>query len=310
MAPAVAPSLETRVGFGSHAPEPRWGERIFPWGKGEMMIPSYFTVTRSALEMISRRQYQTARLSDRVLLCRVLGKYIVYADPEDLGITPHLCLDGFWESWVTIAMARTLKHGWCCIDVGANHGYYTLIMADAVESTGRVLAVEPNPRLAELLSRTVQVNGFQRYAMVLQKAVSDRHARRANLVVPRHHGLDGTLCRKATACDDVVEVETVTLDQLAADWPRVDLIKIDAEGSEEAIWRGMRKTLARHGDVTVIMEMKCSRYVDPSAFVHAIQLAGFPLRHIDYDASVRDVTAEQILSASPETDWMLFLRRP
>ena len=61
------------------------------------MIPSYLTGERVALEMISRQHYQTARLSDRVVLCRVLGKYSVYADPGDVGITPHLCLDGFWE---------------------------------------------------------------------------------------------------------------------------------------------------------------------------------------------------------------------
>jgi FkbM family methyltransferase len=273
------------------------------------MLPPYLTEDRSTLEAVCRQHYQTARLSERVILCRVLGKYIVYADHEDVGITPHLCLDGFWESWITIAMARILKPGWYCVDIGANHGYYTLIMADAVESTGHVLAIEPNPHLAEMLQLTVEVNGFQGHTKVLQKAVSDTVSRQTDLVVPRHRGLDATLCREATAADDVIEVETVTLDQLTADWPRVDLVKIDAEGAEESIWSGMRQTLERHQDITVIMEMQCARYANPQAFVREILRQGFPLRHIDYDATIKNLTAEQILTDRQAEDWMLFLHR-
>jgi FkbM family methyltransferase len=273
------------------------------------MIPSYLTEERYALERISRQHYQTARLSDRVILCRILGKYIMYADPEDVGITPHFCLDGFWESWITIAMARTLKSGWCCVDVGANHGYYSLIMADAVESTGCVLAIEPQPQLAELLRLTLEVNGFHHRTTVLQKAVSDTVSSKTQLVVPRHRGLDATLHREATAADDVVEIETVTVDQITAHWPRVDLIKIDAEGAEEAIWRGMHKTLERNPGITIIMEMKCSRYTNPQAFVREIREAGFPLRHIDYDATIKNLTEQQILTNRIAEDWMLFLHR-
>jgi FkbM family methyltransferase len=273
------------------------------------MLPPYLTEDRSTLEAFCRQHYQTARLSDRVILCRVLGKYIVYADPEDVGITPHLCLDGFWESWITIAMARTLKPGWYCVDIGANHGYYTLIMADAVESTGHVLAIEPNPHLAEMLPLTVEVNGFQYRTTVLQKAASDTDGSRGNLVIPRRRALDATLCREATAADDVVEIETVTLDQATKDWPRVDLVKIDAEGAEEAIWRGLRQTLERHRGIRVVMEICCQRYANPRAFLSVIQEAEFPLRYIDHDATIKNLTAKQILTNRTEKDWTLFLHR-
>src|SRR5437773_5961494 len=49
-----------------------------------------------------------------------------------------------------------------------------------------------------------------------------------------------------------------TLDEVTDTWPRVDFVKIDAEGSEEAIWRGMECLLARNADVTVVMELKPS----------------------------------------------------
>jgi FkbM family methyltransferase len=273
------------------------------------MIPDYVKGERADLEMISRQQCRSARLSDRALLCRVLGKYIFHADPDDVGITPHLCLDGYWESWTTIAIARLLEPGWHCVDVGANHGYFTLIMADAVEAGGRVMAIEPIPQLADLINLSLEVNGYQRRAAVLQRAASDADSKRVPLVVPRNRAMDSSLCREAAQTDDVIEVETITLDSATENWPRVDLVKIDAEGSEQAIWRGMRSVIERNDKITIIMETRCSRYADPRAFVRQIREAGFPLRYIDYDGSVRDVTEHEVLNERAEEDWMLFLRR-
>src|SRR5215510_2335958 len=134
------------------------------------MLPNYLSRERSVLEAIARKRCLTISLLPRDILCRVLGKYIVFVDPEDVGLTPHLCLNGFWESWVTIALARVMQRGWYCVDVGANQGYFTLLMADAVEASGRVLAVEPNPNLTERLNHSLEVNGFRSYSSVLAKA--------------------------------------------------------------------------------------------------------------------------------------------
>ncbi len=273
------------------------------------MLPPLVFEERSALEASARQQSQSVYVGNHTVMCRVLGKYVMYADSDDIDLTPWLCLDGFWESWVTMAMARLLRPGWSCVDVGANHGYYSLMMADAVEAGGRVLAVEPNPRLAEILRLNLEVNGFKSHASVLQKAVAQADAQRTTLVIPRRRAGSATLCREATPEDDVVEVETVTLDSALAEWPSVDLIKIDAEGSEEAIWPAMRRTLERNRDITVIMELSCARYADPRGFLHEIQRAGFALRHIDYDASIQSVTQEQLLHERGEEYWMLFLHR-
>jgi FkbM family methyltransferase len=273
------------------------------------MIPNYLTESRSLLEMTCRQNCQTVHLSDRAILCRVLGKYIMYAHPEDIGITPHLCLNGFWESWITIAMARTLRPGMFCLDIGANHGYYTLIMADAVGESGRVLAMEPNPTLAGMIELSIEVNGFQKNTTTLQKAAYDRDLQTVKLLIPKNRWLNATLSRNATVSDDVVEVQTVTIDEATKDWPRVDLVKIDAEGSEERIWRGMAQTLARNHDITLIMEINCARYGDSLKFVQEIQNQGFMLHHIDSDAAIQTVSTDQVLSRRHGGDWTLFLRR-
>ncbi len=273
------------------------------------MIPAYLTADRETVEAVSRQYCQTARLNDQAVLCRVLSKYIFYADAADIGLTPHLCLDGFWESWVTIAMARLLKPGMNCVDVGANQGYFTLLMADAVESSGRVLALEPNPYLLERLRLTLEVNGFLNRTTVVQKAAFNTNGERARLAIPINRAMDATLYETPNGATESLEVETVRVDDLTGDWAQVDLIKIDAEGAEEKIWQGMRETICRHRQLTIIMEMRCSRYADPQGFVQRIEEAGFALRHIEYDGEVRQLTRRQLLTERPNTDWMLFLSR-
>ncbi|MCA1612883.1 MAG: FkbM family methyltransferase [Acidobacteria bacterium] len=267
------------------------------------------TESRAALEEFSRARYQTARLTESDVLCRVLGRYMIYADPEDVRIVPHLCLDGFWESWITVAAARLIRPGWHCVDVGANHGYYTVLMADAAGEGGRVLAVEPNPQLCERLGRSLEVNGLVGRTTVLQRAAADADGAALTLAVPRRHASDATVCRGATADEDAFAVEAVTLDRATADWPRVDFVKIDAEGAEALIWRGMRGLLRRHPGVAVLLELFCSRHEDPRAFLREIQSEGFPLRHVGYDAGIADVTEEEILRGRADAEWMLFLRR-
>lgn len=271
-------------------------------------LPPHFTGDRSALEAAAHQQSRAVYLGDETVLCRVLGKYLVYADAQETGITPHLCLDGYWESWITVALARTLRRDWHCLDIGANHGYYTLIMADAVGPSGRVIPIEPTPRLADLLRQTLDVNGFP-HVEVVQKAASDVDEKTLQLVIPRNRSLNARLSEVAAPEDARVDVSSVTVDMLTSEWPSVDLIKIDVEGAEEAVWRGMERTIAANSKLVVILEFNAARYEDPRGFLGEIEKAGFPLRYIDVTADVVDVTVRKLLSTHVGEDWMLYLVR-
>jgi FkbM family methyltransferase len=271
-------------------------------------LPPHLLGERSTLEAVSRQESRAVYLGDQTVLCRVLGKYLVYADSQETGITPHLCLDGYWESWITLALARTVRRGWHCLDVGANHGYYTLIMADAAGPEGRVVPVEPTPRLADLLRQTLDVNGFP-HVSVVQEAVSDDDGKTLQLVIPARRSLNARLSEVAGPTDEVAEVRSVTIDALTREWPRVDLIKIDVEGAEEAVWRGMQQTIARNRDLVLILELNVARYDDARSFLGAIELEGFRLRYVDVDGGAKDVTIDQLLTRQFGEDWMLYLAR-
>ena len=134
--------------------------------------------------------------------------------------------------------------------------------------------------------------------------------RTLQLVIPARRSLNAHLAEVAGPTEDAVAVESVTIDALTRDWPRVDLIKIDVEGAEESVWRGMERTISDNPDLVVILEFNVPRYEDPRAFLGTIESAGFALRYIDVDTEVKDVSVERLLSEQVGDDWMLYLARP
>lgn len=269
-------------------------------------------LTRDELENISFDNCQTAYIGNNTIICRVLGKYIFYCDAEDTNIVPHFALQGYWETWITLVIARVVKKGWNCIDIGANHGYYSVIMADTVSSSGRLVAIEPNPKLAKLLKQTINVNGVDAQTKIIQKAVLDVDAKTVELVLPNGRGLNATVISNITSTDKdnySFEVETITVDSLTADWPSVDFIKIDAEGAEEKIWKGMTETIRRNQNISILLEFNCQRYSSPRQFLEGIQASGFKLRYVDVDASIKDLDIEKCLIEKPHEDVMLFLQK-
>lgn len=278
------------------------------------LLPHLGTWELGRSEETCRYYCRTAYLGDHTLRCRVLGQFLLYADTRDVGITPHLAMDGYSESWIIAVFTRTIQPGWHCIDVGANHGYYTLLMGAASVQNGRVLALEPNGRLVSLLQQTVSVNAASMSPVqVISGAAWDEDGCRLMLSVPDRYGMNGAVLapgdpqpsgRQYTS----EEVETATLDRLTAEWPRVDSIKIDAEGGEQRIWRGMRQTLRRNPAIIILLEFRADRYKDPVGFLSEIEAEGFSLRQADFDGAIKPLPREEALSGYAR-DWMLWLQR-
>ena len=63
-------------------------------------------------------------IGDDTVLCKVLARHKMYVDAKDMGISPHLIMDGYWESWITKLLAQIVQPGFICIDIGANFGYF------------------------------------------------------------------------------------------------------------------------------------------------------------------------------------------
>lgn len=157
---------------------------------------------------------------------------------------------GIYEPETSRFLATHLRPGDTFWDLGANAGYHTLMAARAVGPAGRVVAVEPDPGTCEILREQLQLNGMENCTIV-QAAIADRTDRA--LLVRRASDPRGNALREIDnpAIDnkegDVVEVPSLTMDELAARHPAPRLIKMDIEGAEVLALPGGRKLLTGPG---------------------------------------------------------------
>lgn len=258
---------------------------------------------RHEMEAAFRARCHTVSLDQNTLLCRVLGRYKFLLDSRDLGLAPHLMLDGYWEFWCTDFMLRRLRPGQVAWDIGANLGYYSVLMADLVGETGSVLALEPNPRLAQLTERTLLLNGFKDRATVQRLAAAERSGGVMRFEVTLSDPMNGRLLSGGEAAAEGtgapgIAVRTVRLDDLGTG--PVDFIKIDVEGAEEQVWAGMQGVLDRSPGITVLMEFNALRCQAAEATLAAIA-ARFPLRELRLDAHVVPVAISEVLARREDT---------
>lgn len=259
-------------------------------------------------EAIVRQLCANAYLGNGRSLCRVLGRYKMIVDTTDVGLSSHLLLDGYWEMWTTEAMLRFIRPGMTAIDIGANLGYFTMLMADLVGSGGRVVAFEPNPRMAERARRSAHVNGFAPFTQIHEVALSDEPGDTVMFVPPTEP--KNAHFSQPSGRDGEIRVRVQRADAFEA-LLDADFIKIDTEGAEDLVWRGMTGLLHRNRPLTVFMEFTPVRYADAPAFLDAILAAGFALHRIDYfdPQVVVPTTREAVLSAPAHEDQMLVLTR-
>lgn len=262
---------------------------------------------RDQAEAEIRALCQTAYLGDHEALCRVLGRYKMYVDTRDIGIASHLMLEGYWEMWVTQAMMRSVRRGSVVADIGANLGYFTLLLADLTGAEGRVLAFEPQPNLARLLRKSIDVNGYTGFADLHAVALG---AASGSAVIEA--SLDQPGGGRTVADGQVEGAARVPLGRFdtiphALD---VEFIKMDVEGFEPEVWKGMTARLARRDlPLTIFMEFTVGRLPDPAGFLDEILSHGFSLAIVSHYEGVVPIGREELLDGPQFVDHMLVFAR-
>jgi FkbM family methyltransferase len=154
------------------------------------------------------------------------------------------------------ALRGFVPAGGTAIDIGANLGEWTVPLARAVGPEGRLLAIEPAPRAAAALEKTLAANAL-RQAAVLRCALgeADGSAELAMPLVISARADTGTArVGPAAAGHETLEVALSRLDALVAlhRLDRIDFIKIDVEGHERRVLDGASESLARFRPVLVV----------------------------------------------------------
>jgi FkbM family methyltransferase len=240
------------------------------------------------------------------------GQFL-YVDPVDRQIASHMIARGHWESWNENVVRRLAKPGDRVIEIGANLGYYSVIMASCIGATGRLDSFEANPRLARLVEMSLEFNGYKPFSKVHAAAAGDAQGS-IRFAVSRTSSGGGHIALLPDSYGEdmqIIEAPMVRLDDQFPD-DLVDFIRMDAEGSEPLVLAGAQHLIARSPNLKICMEwcveMMAPR-VDMAAFVASLRAQGLRFWQIQHDASIVECTDAQLL-ALPMSDVIACRRAP
>lgn len=180
-------------------------------------------------------------------------KLFIYPGEE---ISKCVYLEGYYEPNQLYYLNSLLKQGMTFIDVGANSGIYSLFSAYKIQSRGLVLSFEPSQREFSKLKTNILINSFKNIKS-FRLAISDSIAQTKLLIANDFHAghnTFGNFVYKDTGLVGTETVDTITLDQILEQekLTRVDVIKLDIEGSELKALRGAEKTIQQFNPIFLI----------------------------------------------------------
>ncbi len=201
-----------------------------------------------------RRVWLPVRQRVRPRAVVAIDDFRLTVDLNDRMLGRLLYLGGDHEPEVRALLRRLPLAGGVCVDVGANVGLHTVLMSRLVGPAGRVFAFEPDPDNFRLLETNLRLNEG-RNVTAHQCAIGDADSVCRLARNPRNYAD----CRVTSDLPTwrSHEVPMTTLDAALPALPpgAVKFIKLDVQGSECRVLRGMRGILARHPDVVMVVEV-------------------------------------------------------
>jgi FkbM family methyltransferase len=194
-----------------------------------------------------------------------------FVEADDRLLSPWFIVAGGYETELTDYFVRELQSNSHCIDVGANFGYFTCLMARFCPQ-GRVIGIEADEHVYEIARDNVFINNLNN-ASVLHAAASNgnaettlyrRKTRSGNTSIAKM-GEDFLRALGEPASEPFI-VKAVRVDELLPQMNnRVDFVKMDVEGAQPLVFEGARNTIAANPNLTIVVEWSPGR----------IQAAGF-----------------------------------
>jgi FkbM family methyltransferase len=219
---------------------------------------------------------------------------------------------GQFEPALSELIVKLVNAGDICVDVGANTGYFTLLMAKTVGERGKIIAVEPAPGNVKRLLRNLEINNFSDRVEVHEAAcgavpgratfyINEKNDMHSRLVLPTPREADYWVMSRRWK---PIEVEVSTLAAMVGDRAaEVAFLKIDIEGAEHSIANAVVE-LFTHPKLRVALEGKQPHL---SKTLKPFEESGFFA--YDLQSSYRWLVHDKVESARPVSFAQLYKSR-
>ena len=230
-------------------------------------IPLFCAIWQVARAGVLRRFWGRRFLERRV------HNYRLLLDLNDVGISRTLLLFGTREREHKHILEKVARPGMRVFDIGANIGYYAVMELGLIGPAGSLVAIEPSPANIGLLRKNLALNGYSNVE-IIEAAISDQGGERL-FYLSRESNLN-TFHNVGSGVDHLsgerVKVKTLTVPEVAAKCGVPDLIRMDVEGHEVEVIRGMLPSI-RNGVLApmIIFETHLSRYSEQHSMAHVMK---------------------------------------
>jgi len=165
------------------------------------------------------------------------------------------------------------------IDVGAHYGYYTLLIGKHI-SKSNIYAFEPTPVTYDILKKNVELNKVDKKVTLYRCAVSDKESS-IKMFTPKNYSSKSSCYKLLQDWEiDSFDVKTYSLDKLITN-KKVSLIKIDAEGHEPLIVKGLANTIRLNKEISMLIEFHPNNLIsagfNPSDLLDELRSLNFNL---------------------------------
>jgi FkbM family methyltransferase len=173
----------------------------------------------------------------------------------------NIACQGLYEPGVTETLWRLTEPGELVVDAGANIGYTTSILAIRVGRAGRILSFEPHPQVFECLTENAgNWRADERCGTIVlaQAALGERNGTGA-LHTDGQFATNRGSARMENDLNDavgsrVIPVTVHTLDSVINVGEQIGVLKMDVQGSEFAVLKGMTGLLERRDVRDIVFE--------------------------------------------------------
>jgi FkbM family methyltransferase len=151
-----------------------------------------------------------------------------------------------------------LRPGMTVLDIGAHHGFYTLLASRKVGPQGRVLAVEASPRERERLGAHLRINGCKNVEIDARALGEIEGDAELYLVHGSQNGCNSLRKPQVSEPTEAIPIHVERLDSVLRDHriTAVDFVKLDVEGSELAVLKGASELLRNRPRPAILAEVQ------------------------------------------------------
>lgn len=155
------------------------------------------------------------------------------------------------DSIMTKFVKNNIKKGDTVIDLGANIGYWTCLLAELVGKEGHVYAFEPEPHNFELLKKNIEINNYQNVTLE-QKAISNKTGKTNLFIsdVKTDHRIYNWSGHQKSILVDTLRLDDYFINKIQS----IDYVKSNLQGADYAAVLGMSNILNKSKNIKLIVE--------------------------------------------------------